>query len=74
MKTFLAAGVGVLLLGGARAGSQEAPSAVEAKMAATVDAATPWAVELLQKIVDINSGTMNFAGRGAGEGCAGAAA
>ena len=63
MKTFgTAAWVGVLLMVGANACAQDAPSAVEAKMAATVDAATPGAVALLQKIVDINSGTMNFAG------------
>jgi glutamate carboxypeptidase len=42
--------------------AQEAPSATEAAMVKTVDAATPGAVELLERMVDINSGTMNFAG------------
>ena len=47
---------------GAGACAQDAPSATEAAMVKTVDAATPGAVALLEKIVDINSGTMNFAG------------
>jgi glutamate carboxypeptidase len=51
----------VLALGGV-AGAQGAPSPTEAAMVKTVDAATPGAVELLERIVDINSGTMNFAG------------
>ena len=51
----------VLALGGVADG-QSAPSATEATMVKTVDAATPGAVELLERIVDINSGTMNFAG------------
>jgi len=54
--------VSVVLALGAVAGAQRAPSATEASMMKTVDAATPGAVELLQKLVDINSGTMNFAG------------
>jgi len=64
MKTFVVAlqMLGIVLALGGVAGAQGAPSPVEAAMVKTVDAATPGAVELLQKIVDINSGTMNFAG------------
>jgi glutamate carboxypeptidase len=51
----------VLALGGV-AGAQSPPSATEAAMMKTVDAATPGAVQLLERLVDINSGTMNFAG------------
>jgi len=47
---------------GASACAQSAPSPTEAVMVKTVDAATPGAVELLEKLVDINSGTMNLAG------------
>jgi glutamate carboxypeptidase len=62
-KTFVAVlRVGVLLMACGVAGAQGAPSSTEAAMMKTVDAATPGAVEMLQKIVDINSGTMNFAG------------
>jgi glutamate carboxypeptidase len=56
----LCAGVSLMVGGGA--GAQSAPSATEAAMVKTVDAATPGAVELLERLVDINSGTMNFAG------------
>jgi glutamate carboxypeptidase len=42
--------------------AQDAPSPAEAVMAKTVDAEAPAAVGLLEKLVDINSGTMNFAG------------
>ena len=54
--------VGVSLVLGASACAQSAPSAKEAEMIKTIDAATPGAVELLERIVDINSGTMNLAG------------
>jgi glutamate carboxypeptidase len=60
VATFWVAGF-VLALGGV-AGAQSAPSATEAAMVKTIDAATPGAVELLEKVVDINSGTMNVAG------------
>ncbi len=53
---------GVLLSGCGMAAAQGAPSAKEAEMVKTINAATPGAVELLEKIVDINSGTMNLAG------------
>ena len=64
MKTSVAALLvaGVSLMLGAGACAQDAPSPVEAAMVKTVDAATPGAVELLERIVDINSGTMNIAG------------
>ncbi|HSY37049.1 MAG TPA: M20/M25/M40 family metallo-hydrolase [Acidobacteriaceae bacterium] len=64
MKTFVAAFgvVGFALAVGGVAGAQSAASATEAAMVKTVDAATPGAVELLERIVDINSGTMNLAG------------
>jgi glutamate carboxypeptidase len=64
MKTSLAAAwtAGLCLSLSGVGGAQHAPSAVEKKMAATVDAATPGMVDLLQQIVNINSGTMNFAG------------
>src|SRR5215469_14212786 len=39
-----------------------APSPVEAAMVKAVDAETPAAVALLEKIVNMNSGTMNLAG------------
>jgi len=54
--------VGVSFVACGVAGAQGVPSATEAAMVKTVDAATPGAVELLEKLVDINSGTMNFAG------------
>jgi glutamate carboxypeptidase len=54
--------VGFVLALGGMAGGQSAPSPTEAAMVKTVDAATPGAVELLEKLVDINSGTMNLAG------------
>jgi glutamate carboxypeptidase len=44
------------------AGAQGAPSAVEAAMVKSVDAGAPAAVAQLEKIVDINSGTMNLPG------------
>ncbi len=64
MKTFVAGSlwVGASLIVGASAWAQGAPSATEAAMVKTVDAATPGAVELLERMVDINSGTMNLAG------------
>jgi glutamate carboxypeptidase len=39
-----------------------APTAVEAAMVKTVDAETPAAVAMLEKLININSGTMNLAG------------
>jgi len=39
-----------------------APSAVESAMVKAVDAETPASVSLLEKLVNINSGTMNLAG------------
>jgi glutamate carboxypeptidase len=39
-----------------------APTAVEAAMVKSVDAETPAAVAMLEKLVNINSGTMNLAG------------
>lgn len=64
MKTVWAAGlvVGLSLMAGTGACAQSAPSATEAKMVKAVDAETPAAVKLLEQLVDINSGTMNFAG------------
>ena len=64
MKTSVAASlvVGVSLMVGASACAQSAPSPAETVMVKTVDAATPGAVELLERLVDINSGTMNLAG------------
>jgi len=64
MKTSVVAAwmVGVSFVACGVAGAQGVPSATEAAMVKTVDAATPGAVELLEKLVDINSGTMNFAG------------
>lgn len=38
------------------------PNAVESKMIASVDAQTPEAIAALEKLVNINSGTMNLAG------------
>jgi len=40
----------------------QAPTAIETAMMQSVDAQTPAAIALLEKIVDINSGTMNLAG------------
>jgi len=42
--------------------AQRPPSAVESAMVKAVDAETPAAIGLLEKLVNINSGTMNFAG------------
>ena len=42
-------------------------------MVKAVDAETPAAVALLEKIVNINSGTMNLRWRDRGEGCGDAA-
>lgn len=64
MKTFFAAslmvGVSLSVCGVARA--QRAPSPAEAAMVKTIDAESPAAVGLLERLVDINSGTMNLAG------------
>ena len=51
-----------LLAAAWNAGAQDAPTAPEAAMVKAVDAEAPAAVELLKKIVNINSGTMNLAG------------
>jgi glutamate carboxypeptidase len=62
-KVFLAAlAVGVSLSACRGVSAQSIASPVEATMVKTVDAESPAAVELLQRLVDINSGTMNFAG------------
>ncbi len=63
MKTFLAA----LVVGGSLsvcgvAGAQSVPAPAEAAMVKTIDAEAPAAVALLEKLVDINSGTMDLAG------------
>ena len=42
--------------------AQNPPSAVESAMVRAVDAQTPAAIALLEKLVNINSGTMNLAG------------
>jgi glutamate carboxypeptidase len=42
--------------------AQKPPSAVESAMVKAVDAQTPAAIGLLEKLVNINSGTMNLAG------------
>src|SRR5438270_3850939 len=42
--------------------AQNPPSAVESAMVRAVDAQTPAAIALLEKLVNINSGTMNVAG------------
>ena len=41
---------------------QNPPSAVESAMVKAVDAQTPAAIAMLEKLVNINSGTMNLAG------------
>ncbi|MBS1800937.1 MAG: M20/M25/M40 family metallo-hydrolase [Acidobacteria bacterium] len=50
------------LLSVAASAQTTAPNAVESAMVKAVDAETPAAVALLEKLVDINSGTMNLAG------------
>jgi len=68
MKTLSAAslmvGVSFLVCASAcgLAGAQGGPSPAEAAMVRTMDAETPAAVGLLERLVDINSGTMNLAG------------
>jgi len=42
--------------------AQKPPSAIESAMVKAVDAETPAAIGLLEKLVNINSGTMNLAG------------
>ncbi|HWW97068.1 MAG TPA: M20/M25/M40 family metallo-hydrolase [Edaphobacter sp.] len=42
--------------------AQKPPSAVESAMVKAVDAETPASIALLEKLVNINSGTMNLAG------------
>jgi glutamate carboxypeptidase len=42
--------------------AQKSPSAVEGAMVKAIDAETPAAIGLLEKLVNINSGTMNLAG------------
>ncbi len=56
----LMVGVSLSVCGVARA--QSAPSPDEAAMVKSIDAESPAAVELLERLVDINSGTMDFAG------------
>ena len=56
--------------GPAAAGGDDRPplSAAEQAIVATIDAGEPAALDLFQRLVDVNSGTMNFAGvRRAGE-------
>ncbi len=64
MKKLLivAAIIAGLGLSGGRTWAQEKPDAAEAAMVHTVDASTASDVALLEKIVDINSGTMNLDG------------
>lgn len=63
MKTFWAAlVVGVSLSACSVACAQETPAPAEAAMVKTIDAEAPSAVGLLEKLVDINSGTMDLAG------------
>jgi glutamate carboxypeptidase len=51
-----------LLVCGSACAQSPAPDATEAAMAKTIDAGTPADIALLEKLVDINSGTMNLAG------------
>jgi glutamate carboxypeptidase len=60
LLSWLMLGAGVCVCG--VAGAQDAPTVAEAVMVKAVDAEGPAAVGLLEKLVDINSGTMNFAG------------
>ena len=53
--------VAAALLAGIAAGAPE-PGAAEARLAAAIAAREPAARTLLRRLVDINSGTMNFAG------------
>ena len=53
---------GCLLLAGSSLLRAQKPSPVETAMARAVDAESPAAVALLEKIVDINSGTMDLPG------------
>jgi glutamate carboxypeptidase len=52
----------VVTVGAVSASAQAGPDAVEAAMVKAVEAQTPGDVALLEKIVDINSGTMNLPG------------
>ncbi len=56
------AGVLVLAAVCSMAMAQKPPSAIESAMVKAVDAQTPAAIALLEKLVNINSGTMNLAG------------
>ena len=60
MKNFLC--LFTLLVCGSAFSQSPVPDATEAAMVKAVDAETPAGVALLEKIVDINSGTMNLAG------------
>jgi glutamate carboxypeptidase len=51
-----------LLVCGSACGQAVSPDATEAAMVKDVDAETPAGVALLEKIVNVNSGTMNLAG------------
>ena len=68
MRLLVAALVGCLATGGAIEGRQDAGSAPgtlterEAKLVAFVDANNDAALKLLEQVVNINSGTQNFAG------------
>ncbi|MGA7157481.1 MAG: M20/M25/M40 family metallo-hydrolase [Acidobacteriaceae bacterium] len=64
MKTIFAAClvVGAPVFACAQGGAPRPETKQEAEMVKTIDAATPRAVALLERLVDINSGTMNFAG------------
>jgi len=60
MKNFLC--LVTLLVCGSAFAQTATPDATEAAMVKAVDVETPGGVALLEKIVDINSGTMNLAG------------
>lgn len=53
---------GLVLVGGARVFAQQAPAAEENAMVRAVDAEAPAAVVMLERLVNINSGSMNLAG------------
>lgn len=61
-NTFFRALLAAVLFSVAASAQTSAPNAVESAMVKAVDAETPAAVALLEKLVDINSGTMNLAG------------
>lgn len=62
MKKILISALFIAVVVSSEAVSAQVRDAAEAVMVRTVDAETPAAVALLEKIVNINSGTMNLAG------------